>query len=280
MANPSLSGGPKQRTVLASLLLHPNQVVPAEDLIDQVWGEGPPDTARKTLQGYVTHLRRALGPDRLSGGRRDTSCASGPVSWTLPASSRSSGSEGHNASPDRAAACIGGPWSSGEGPRCRPRNDGPLAAEAHRLEELRLEALEARIAADLDAGRHDELVPELTALTREQPLRERPWGHLMVALYRSGRQATRVRRTTGLARFSRTSSVWIRRRSSGSPRADPQERSCAGEPTHERLRGYELVEEIGKEPSASSTAPGSRSWRARWRSRRSVQLLRTTGVHP
>src|SRR4029453_1165038 len=61
-------GGPKQRKVLASLVLHPNRVVPAEDVIDQVWGENPPNTARKTLQSYVTHLRQALGADRLGWG--------------------------------------------------------------------------------------------------------------------------------------------------------------------------------------------------------------------
>jgi DNA-binding SARP family transcriptional activator len=56
---------PNSGGCLASLLLHPNKVVPAEHLIDQVWGEEPPNTARKNLQGYVTHLRQALGPDRL-----------------------------------------------------------------------------------------------------------------------------------------------------------------------------------------------------------------------
>jgi hypothetical protein len=113
-------GRQKQRTVLARLLLHPNQVVPAEDLIDEVWGEEPPDTARKTLQGYVTHLRRALGADRLQWRTPGYVLRLGPREPDAVTSSRSSAKPG----PPTGArtgrrSFIGGLWSSGEGPRSR-----------------------------------------------------------------------------------------------------------------------------------------------------------------
>ncbi len=241
-------GGPKQRSVLASLLVRPNQVVPAENLIDQLWGEDPPNTARKTLQGYVTHLRRALGPDRLEWqapgyvlrvGPRELDAARFEV---LVHEARAA-----KVRLDRASALYRRALEQWRGPAFAdlPR-DGPLAAEAHRLEELRLEAVEGRIAADLDAGRHDELIPELAALTREQPLRERLWGLLMVALYRSGRQAD------ASAAYHQARQVLAEELG-----LDPSQelrglhdRILRNDPTlqapHERLRGYELVEEIGE----------------------------------
>jgi WD40 repeat protein/DNA-binding SARP family transcriptional activator len=241
-------GGPKQRTVLASLLLHPNQLVPAENLIDQVWGEGPPSTARKTLQGYVTHLRRALGSDRLEWQTPGYVLHVGPRELDAARfESLVQDAKAAKARPDRAAALYRRALEQWRGPALSDlANDGPLAAEAHRLEELRLEALEGRIAADLDASRHDELIPELAALTREQPLRERLWGQLMVALYRSGRQAD------ASAAYHRAREVLAEELG-----MDPSEElrllherilknDPALEAPYERLRGYELVEEIGE----------------------------------
>jgi WD40 repeat protein/DNA-binding SARP family transcriptional activator len=241
-------GGPKQRTVLATLLLHPNRVVPAEDLIDQVWGENPPNTARKTLQGYVTHLRRALGPDRLEWR------APGYVLRVQPHELDAARFESlvqearaANGRPDQAAALYRRALEQWRGPAFGDLGgDGVLAAEAHRLEELRLEALEGRIAADLDAGRHGELIPELTALTREQPLRERLWGQLMVGLYRSGRQAD------ASAAYHRAREV-LAEELGMDPSDELQglhDRILRNDPAleapHERLRGYELVQEIGE----------------------------------
>jgi DNA-binding SARP family transcriptional activator/ABC-type glycerol-3-phosphate transport system substrate-binding protein len=241
-------GGPKQRAVLAGLLIRPNQMVPAEDLIDQVWGEDPPNTARKTLQSYVTHLRQALGSDRLE--------------WRTPGYLLHVGSreldaarfesllheaKATNARPDRAAALYRRAIGQWRGPAFADlASDGALAAEAHRLNELRLEAVEGRIAADLDAGRHNELIPELAALTGEHPLRERLWGQLMVALYRSGRQAD------ASSAYHRACQVLAEELG-----MDPSE-ELRGlhdrilrndqmlQTPHERLRGYELVEEIGE----------------------------------
>jgi WD40 repeat protein/DNA-binding SARP family transcriptional activator len=246
--HPISLGGPKQRTVLATLLVHPNQVVPAEDLIDQVWGEDPPDTARKTLQGYVTHLRRALGPDRLHWR------APGYVLSVVPRELDVAQFEAlvrqakaTDASRDRASILYRRALEQWRGPAFADvGSDGAIAAEAHRLEELRLEALEARIAADLDAGRHDEVVPELTALTGERPLRERLWGQLMMALYRSGRQADasaayhRAREVLA-DELGMDPSDELRGLHERILRNDP-----ALEAPHERLRGYELVEEIGE----------------------------------
>jgi WD40 repeat protein/DNA-binding SARP family transcriptional activator len=241
-------GGRKQLSVLAGLLLHPNRVVPAEDLIDQVWGEDPPNTARKTLQGYVTHLRRALGPDRLEWRAPGYVLRVGPRD--LDASRFESlvhEAKAANARPDRAAVLYRRALEQWRGPAFAGlAADGPLAAEAHRLEELRLEALEGRIAADLDAGRHGELIPELAALTSEQPMRERPWGQLMIALYRSGRQAD------ASAAYHRARAVFAEELGMD-PSGELQslhDRILRNDPAleapHERLRGYELVEEIGE----------------------------------
>jgi WD40 repeat protein/DNA-binding SARP family transcriptional activator len=241
-------GGPKQRTVLAALLLHPNQVVPADDLIDQVWGEDPPDTARKTLQGYVTHLRHALGAERLQWRAPGYVLRVGPPELdaarfeTLLHEAKAT-----HASADRASTLYRRALEQWRGQAFADLSgDGAIAAEAHRLEELRLDAMEARIEADLEAGRHDELVPELTALTLEHPLRERVWAQLMVALYRSGRQAD-ASATYHRAREILADELGI----------DPSEelralheRILKNDETlqtpHDRVRGYELVEEIGE----------------------------------
>jgi DNA-binding SARP family transcriptional activator len=241
-------GGPKQRSVLASLLVRPNQVVSADDLIDQLWGEDPPDTARKTLQSYVTHLRRALGPDRLEWRAPGYVLHLDPQELdaarfeSLVRESRAV--KGH---PDRSAALYRQSLELWRGPAFADLGgDGALAAEAHRLEELRLEALEGRLAADLDAGRHAELIPELAALTREHPLRERLWAHLIVALYRSGRKAD------ASAAFHHAREV-LAEELGLDPSEELQglhERILKNDPAleapHERLRGYELVEEIGE----------------------------------
>jgi WD40 repeat protein/DNA-binding SARP family transcriptional activator len=241
-------GGPKQRTVLASLLLRPNRVVPAEDLIDQVWGEDPPNTARKTLQGYVTHLRRELGPDRLEWRAPGYVLRVGPRELDAARfESLVHDAKAANAQPDREAALYRRALKQWRGQAFADlAGDGALAAEAHRLDELRLAALEGRIAADLDAGRHGELIPELSALTGEHPLRERLWGHLMVALYRSGRQADASAvyhraRDVLAEELGMDPSEELQRLHERILRNDP-----ALEAPHDRLRGYELVEEIGE----------------------------------
>lgn len=172
-----LSGRP--RALLAFFLLHPNELVPTERLIDAVWGERPPETAQAALQVHISKLRRALGPDRirtrapgylfrlepheLDAARFELLLAEGRV---------------------RDALAL---W---RGPALAEYRYEPWAAsESARLDELRLAAVEERIDADLARGDHARLVSELEALVREEPLRERLRARLMLALYRCGRQA-------------------------------------------------------------------------------------------
>ena len=175
-------GGGKQRTLVAVLLLNGNRVVPSDRLIDALWENEPPETAQKALQVYVSQLRKALGKDRLvtkvpgyllrvEKGELDLERFEGLVE------------EGGAKQLKEALSLWRGP---------------PLADFAYerfarsaiaRLDELRLEALEKRIEADLAAGRLAALIGELEALIQDHPLRERLRFLLMLALYRSGRQA-------------------------------------------------------------------------------------------
>src|SRR2546426_8354498 len=184
-------GGPKQRAVLAYLLVRANDLVPAETLIDQIWGDLPPDTARNTLQSYISHLRKALGPQRIEGR------ANGYVLHLSPEELDAARFENlvrdaraANGHSDRAASLLREALALWKGPAFADLvSELSLSGEIARLEEMRLQALEERIGADLASGRHREVVSELESLTREMPLRERLWEHLILALYRSGRQA-------------------------------------------------------------------------------------------
>ena len=193
-------GGAKQRAVLALLLLHANEVVSLDRLIDELWGESPPDSAANIVQGYVSHLRKALEPGRgrgehelLVSRRPATCCGSGATSSTPTASC---------GCPARAGGCWRREMRTPPSQRLRAALAlwrGPALADLvyepfarprrERLEELRLVALEDRIDADLALGRNGALVGELRELVAEHPLRERLRAQLMAALYRSGRQA-------------------------------------------------------------------------------------------
>ncbi|MFF7841905.1 BTAD domain-containing putative transcriptional regulator [Streptomyces ossamyceticus] len=188
-------GGPKPRALLAVLLLRAGQVVPADVLVDAVWGEDPPDTARALVQTYVSALRRALPADaadaietrppgyllRRGVGRVDLA-----EFEALTAEGRQAAAAGDHEGAAlllRAAAAL---W---RGPALGGVGDA-LRGEAGRLEEARQAALEERIAAELEAGGHEaELVTELTALVGAHPTWERLRGQLMLGLYRLGRQA-------------------------------------------------------------------------------------------
>jgi DNA-binding SARP family transcriptional activator/pimeloyl-ACP methyl ester carboxylesterase len=186
-------GAAKERSLLAALALSPGVVVSADALVSALWGEAPPATARKTLQTYVSNLRRALGSEVVATDPSGYALRVAPDDVDV-ARFRALVREGEAALRDGSAARArdalaraillwrGEPFS-GVGPHTG------LAGEAVRLREEYLTALETRVAADLAAGRHGELVGELEALVREHPFRERLWGQLMVALYRGGRQA-------------------------------------------------------------------------------------------
>ncbi|MDQ3874874.1 MAG: AAA family ATPase, partial [Actinomycetota bacterium] len=186
-------GGPKQRALLAILLLHANEVLPAEQLVKDLWGAAPPETPENTLHAHISRLRKALGKTRiltrspgyvltLDDDERDVERFE-----ALVAQGRRALRHGDAA---RASAVLGDALKLWRG---APLADLSLQrfaqAEIRRLEEGRLGALEDRIEANLAEGLHAEVIPELEALVVQYPLRERLRAQLMLALYRSGRQA-------------------------------------------------------------------------------------------
>jgi DNA-binding SARP family transcriptional activator len=182
-------GGRRQRALLQLLLLHANTVVPRERLIDALWGEGPPETAANAVQVAVHALRKLLGADRIvtRGSGYLIRVEVGELDLDrfrmLVERSRDEPPAVRSETLREALALAKGPALVDLG------NTAFADAEQSRLEELRLAALEERIAADLALGRHSELVPELEALVAAHPYGERLRREQMLALYRSGRQA-------------------------------------------------------------------------------------------
>ncbi len=189
---PIALGGQKRRALLAVLLLEANQVVSSDRLIDALWGEDPPETARNTIQVYISQLRKLL-PD----GALETA----PPGYRLVIEADSVDLFEFMRLSEKGRTALGAADAAGAADALRAAlalwRGAPLAdlpwepfaqAEIVRLEELRLAALEDRIEADLALGRHGQLVIELERLVAEQPFRERLRAQLMLALYRSGRQ--------------------------------------------------------------------------------------------
>ncbi|MCU1430669.1 MAG: ATPase [Actinomycetia bacterium] len=195
-AGPVLFRGAKERLVLALLAARPNEVVPASSLIDGLWGETPPATAAKTLQAHVAHLRRAMEAAQLADAvvTRDPGYLLRVEPDRIDAVRfERLANAGHDAlvagDPGQASHELSGAlalWRGDALADCRGAE--PLQAEAVRLEELRMNALEDRIAADLALGSHAALVAEVESLLAAHPLREALWHALVLALYRSGRQ--------------------------------------------------------------------------------------------
>ena len=191
-------GGAKQRSLLVLLLLHANEVVSRDRLIDEVWTDRPPGTAGHSLDVQVSRLRKAFEPDELlltrTGGyvlQVDPERIDTRRFERLLDEGKRANADGNPAAAREALETALALWRGGA--------LGDLAyepfarTEVERLEELRLVAIEERIGADLALGRHDTLVPELEALIAKHPLRERLRAELMLALYRSGRQAEALR---------------------------------------------------------------------------------------
>jgi DNA-binding SARP family transcriptional activator len=186
-------GGRKPRALLAVLVLHPNVVVGVDRLIDELWGEEPPERAVAALRVNVSRLRKSLPQDVLVTRSPGYVVRVGRDELDLQRFERLVDDARDLRARDLTAAAserLREALSLWRGP--------PLADFAYesfaqaaiaRLEEIRLAAVELRIDADLVLGRHAELVGELEALVAEHPLRERLWRYLMTALYRSGRQA-------------------------------------------------------------------------------------------
>ena len=182
-------GGGRQRALFAMLLLHANEVVSADRLIDGLWGQTPPATAGKIVQVYVSRLRKQLGNGRLVTRSPGYLLRVDRSELDL-ARFEQFVAEAGRADPRSAALKLRRALALWRGPPLADVEYEPFArAEIVRLEELRWVALEQRIDAELAAGRHAELVGELEALIAEHPLRERLRCQLMLALYRSGRQA-------------------------------------------------------------------------------------------
>ena len=192
-------GAPKQRALLAILLIHANEPVPRDRLIDELWGESPPARAAHSVQVYVSQLRKLLevedagesagvlrtaglgyelriGSDQLDLWRFERLCTEGRKALV--------GGE-----PGRAAAVLREALQLWRGPPLADFSyEGFAQTEIVRLDGLRLQALEDRVDADLALARHADLIPELEALASAHPRRERLRGQLMLSLYQSGRQ--------------------------------------------------------------------------------------------
>jgi WD40 repeat protein/DNA-binding SARP family transcriptional activator len=181
--HPLVLGAGKPRAVLAMLALRPGETVSTDRLIDGLWGEGPPATAVKLVQLYVSQLRKALaasgnGGEIVTRGRGyELRLDAGAVDAARFERLVAEGAA-------REALAL---W---RGPALDDVADEPFAAgEIRRLEELRLAAVEVAVEGDLEAGRHRQLVAELDMLVTEHPLREKLHAQRMLALYRCGRQA-------------------------------------------------------------------------------------------
>jgi DNA-binding SARP family transcriptional activator len=186
-------GGPKPRALLAVLLLHANEVVSADRLIEELWGEDSPEHAADALRVNVSRLRKALPPDVLTTRSPGYVVQVEPDALDLRRFERLVEEGRSLLARDMAADAserLREALSLWRGPALADFAYESFAQSAiARLEEIRVAAVELRIDADLALGRHDELVGELEALVAEHPLRERLRRYLMTALYRSGRQA-------------------------------------------------------------------------------------------
>src|SRR5215207_4180971 len=245
-------GGPKQRAVLAHLVLRANQLVPAETLIDQIWPEEPPEKARNVIQTYVSHLRKAVGHDRIESNgpgyrlRLDPSELDAArfdalvkdAKKTLPVD------------PNVAVAILEDALALWRGPALTDLADqSSLLADAARLDELRFEAQETRIEGLLAAGVQARAIGELEALIARHPWRESLWGLLMLAFYREGRQAEALRsyqrvREILVDELGIDPSPELVRLHQRVLQQDPG-LDLRGEP----LRGYRLLEKIDAGPS-------------------------------
>ncbi|SCL59255.1 DNA-binding transcriptional activator of the SARP family [Micromonospora eburnea] len=204
-------GGPRHQSLLAALAARAGSVVATEQLIDDLWPERTPASARQQVQNVVAEIRRAFRLADVPGSPLvsrfpgyllcfgDDSVDSRRFEAQVADARRHAGQRAYEDAV-RVFRTADALW---RGPAFQGISGRAVRAEAKRLEEVRLDAAEERLDLELALGRHRELIAELSQLTILHPLRERAWGQLMVALYRSGRQAealnayTRARRTLG-----------------------------------------------------------------------------------
>ncbi len=201
-------GGRRQRAVLAILLLHPNEVVSSDRLVEDLWSGGAPASAVSSLQAHVSRLRRALGAERrivTVGGGYLVRVAPGELDRDRFEQLVEEGgaavlAEGWELASAKLRDALG-LWRGA--PLSEFQYESFAQAEIARLEEVRLGAVEQRVEAELALGREGVVIGELEGLVREHPYRERLWGQLMLALYRTGRQAE------ALAAYGKARSVLV-----------------------------------------------------------------------
>jgi DNA-binding SARP family transcriptional activator len=185
--------GTKSRVLLAVLLINLNAVVSTSRLVEHLWGDEPPATAVGTLHAYISRLRRLVGPDVLLTRRPGYLLKVDPDHVDVRRFERllAQGMAAvRDGEPHRAVSVLREALALWQGPCLAEFADQPmLADEIARMEGLRAAAAEQCMGAELAWGRHAEVVEEIRALVVEYPTREGLWCHLMLALYRCGRQA-------------------------------------------------------------------------------------------
>ena len=205
-------GQPRQRAILARLLIDAEHVVPVDRLVEDVWGDHPPARPAGALHAYISNLRQVLEPGRAVRAPATVIVSEAP-GYVLRVGPHEVDAlvfeqlvaDGQRCAQHDSAAALASfdaALALWRGPVLDDFSDEPWrTGSAVRLDELRASALEGRFAALLDLGRHAPAIPDLVSATGESPLRERLWELLMVALYRSGRQAD------ALAAFQRVRTV-------------------------------------------------------------------------
>jgi DNA-binding SARP family transcriptional activator len=196
----------KPRALLALLLLNRNRVVPTETLIDELWGDEPPARATKTLQVYVSQLRKELGPERLVTRAPGYELRVGEDELDADRFEKLAAEARERLAAGDAAGAVEGMRRALDlwrGPALLEFREPFAERAATRLEDLRLAAVEDLLSAALEAGEAAGIVPELEELVASHPLRERPRELLMLALYRAGRQAD------ALELFRRTRELFV-----------------------------------------------------------------------
>lgn len=250
--SPVALGGPKQRAVLAHLAVRANQFVPIESLVDQLWGDAPPDSARNVVQTYVSHLRKALGPDRIEslGPGYRLRLDAKELDASHFADLVRAAKKALPVDPQVAIATLDDALALWRGPALADLAAQPsLLPDATRLDEARLLAQETRVEGLLAAGDQTRAIGETETLLVQHPWRERLWGLLMLAYYREGRQAD------ALQAFQRAREILadevgvdpspeLTRLQSRILNQDPG-LDLRGEP----LRGYRLLEKINEGPT-------------------------------
>jgi DNA-binding SARP family transcriptional activator len=180
----------KPRAVLGRLLLDANRVVSMEALVDGLWGDRPPASATKLVQAYVSQLRKSLGRGAIETHAPGYVARVAGDDLDLARFESLAGEADATSDPARRVELLDRALALWRGSPLAEFRGAPFARPAaRRLGELRLAALEQKLEAELELGRHERAVAKLDALVEEEPLRERPRRLLMLALYRAGRQA-------------------------------------------------------------------------------------------